>query len=116
MLSSDSTRRSVLRPSGYALINFAVLLALLRLVGCPPPKKQPQATSSQDGKEVVRSEYRWPLPSDPMTLDPAHLTDTVSDAVARRLFNTLVRFGEDGAIVDDLAESHSISADGLTYS
>src|SRR5688572_16195189 len=102
---------------GYILVNLSLAAALLSLTGCPPPKKTPLEVPGGGGQTTAaaRTDYRWPLNSDPMTLDPAHLTDTVSDAVARRLFNTLVRFGEGGTIVDDLATSHTISEDGLVY-
>jgi oligopeptide transport system substrate-binding protein len=95
------------------------LMALALLCSCnKPPQKtgeadqaaQPPATNT-----VIPAEYRFPLPADPPTLDPAHITDTVSDSVARRIFSQLVRFAPDLSIVDDLAESHTISADGLEY-
>lgn len=116
MQQTDSRPRQ-LRPGGFILVNVALGLALLSLAGCPPPKKTPQTIPNSNGETATaaRTDYRWPLPSDPMTLDPAHLTDTVSDAVTRRIFNTLVRFGEGGTIVDDLAASHTVSADGLVY-
>ncbi len=63
-------------------------------------------------KEAI---YRFPLPADPPTLDPMHVTDTVSDTVVRRIFNGLVRFSTNLEIVPDLAESWLISDDGLCY-
>jgi oligopeptide transport system substrate-binding protein len=91
---------------------------MLMLSGCPPPKN-PTATQAP-GKtggdtEVRATEYRWPIPADPRSLDPAQLTDTVSDTVARRIFNTLVRFSPEGEVVDDLANSHTVSEDGTVY-
>lgn len=95
-------------------------LALLGLLcGCPPTQKgTPPSQGGSSGKvpqEQVRTEYRWPLPADPMTLDPAQLTDTVSDCVARRLYNTLLRFAPTGEMLPDLAEAYEMSPDGLSY-
>lgn len=100
----------------WLLLSFT---ALVLLSAC---NKQPPKTDAADtaGKPPVSAtalpaEYRFPLPADPPTLDPAHITDTVSDSVARRVFSQLVRFAPDLSIVDDLAESHTISPDGLEY-
>lgn len=96
---------------------MAALLALL--AGCPPEPKGTPPKAGQGGitevKAQGRTEYRWPLPADPMTLDPAQLTDTVSDCVARRIFNTLLRFAPGGEMLPDLAESYEMTPDGLSY-
>ena len=101
---------------------FALLLvmaALLVLSGCPKPTgqagKAPDAKGPLPVKPLQEKVYRFPLPSDPPTLDPIHITDTISDTVARRLFNGLVRFSPGLDIVPDLAENWVISDDGLTY-
>jgi oligopeptide transport system substrate-binding protein len=101
------------------LVPCALLLCCL-LAACPKPPQQTSTpagggASSQATDASLPSEYRFPLPDDPPTLDPAHVTDTVSDSVCRRIFNTLVAFDADGNIVDDLAEWHQVSPDGLTY-
>jgi oligopeptide transport system substrate-binding protein len=112
----DPRQRQWSRSGGLPLVTLLLLAGLLSLTGCPPPKKTAQQLPGGEQSETAaRTDYRWPLNSDPLTLDPAHLTDTVSDAVARRLFNTLVRFGEGGTIVGDLASAHTISDDGLVY-
>lgn len=61
------------------------------------------------------SVYRFPIPSNPMTLDPAHITDTVSDSVARRLFDGLVRFDENGIVQPSIAKNWVISPDGKDW-
>ena len=99
------------------LIPCLILLCCL-LAACPKP---PAATTTGGhGISAVvddsqPSEYRFPLPDDPPTLDPAHVTDTVSDSVCRRIYNTLVAFDTEGNIVNDLADWHDVSPDGLTY-
>ncbi len=100
------------------LLLFLAALTLLSACNKPPQKAGTLGapTKPPPTGTVIPAEYRFPLPADPLTLDPAHITDTVSDSVARRIFSQLVRFAPDLSIVDDLAESHTISADGLEYS
>jgi peptide/nickel transport system substrate-binding protein/oligopeptide transport system substrate-binding protein len=103
------------RPLFLLLALFAVSLS-----ACPrPPRPQGAqpgaATGGTKPAEQMPSEYRFPLPDDPMTLDPAHITDTVSDSVARRIFSQLVRFAPDSTVIADLAEKWEISPDGRVY-
>ncbi|MGB9856710.1 MAG: ABC transporter substrate-binding protein [Dictyoglomaceae bacterium] len=58
---------------------------------------------------------RRSLINDPPTLDPAMITDTASDEVARQIFDGLVEYNPDGEVVPAIAKSWSISKDGLTY-
>lgn len=100
---------------------FAIALLLLT-AGCVKP---PQETGTpRDGTSTTAggqpggelpAEYRWPLHADAPTLDPIQITDTVSDTVAKRIFSTLVKFAPDASVVPDLAESWTISDDGLEY-
>jgi peptide/nickel transport system substrate-binding protein/oligopeptide transport system substrate-binding protein len=100
---------------------IAALAALFALTGCPPAPPPSNGTTGQPGTmgkqlpDEHHTDYRFPLPDDAKSLDPAQITDTVSDTVARRVFDTLVRFSPDGGIEDDLADSHELSANGLTY-
>ncbi|MEE9171885.1 MAG: ABC transporter substrate-binding protein [candidate division NC10 bacterium] len=60
--------------------------------------------------------YRHALgPSDPPSLDPAHITDTVSHTVASELFDGLVTFDQDLKIRPAIARRWVISGDGRTY-
>jgi oligopeptide transport system substrate-binding protein len=96
-----------------------VLLLCCFLAACPKPPQQAAGSGAGPGSSGVAdtqpAEYRFPLPDDPPTLDPAHVTDTISDSVCRRIYNTLVAFDTEGNIVDDLAEWHDVSPDGLVY-
>lgn len=68
-------------------------------------------------KPVATSErltLRLPLDSDVPTLDPIHITDVRSAAVARQLFSTLVRYDKDLKLVPDVAERWEVSPDKLT--
>jgi peptide/nickel transport system substrate-binding protein len=54
--------------------------------------------------------------AEPVNLDPAQVTDLNSNRVSRRIAETLVAFAEESTRVEPhLAESWTISRDGLTY-
>ncbi len=56
------------------------------------------------------------LVAEPVNLDPAQVTDLNSNRVGRRVVETLVTFPEESTqIVPGLAESWSVSRDGLKY-
>jgi peptide/nickel transport system substrate-binding protein/oligopeptide transport system substrate-binding protein len=95
-----------------ALLILVIALAL-PAVSC---KGKPSAPASPAAK-VAPSEtvYRFPIPTDPPSLDPAHITDTVSDCVARRIFEGLVKFDTNLRIVPALAEKWESSPDGKVW-
>ena len=79
-------------------------LLLLLLAGASPSHGQPANTL------VVG------LVAEPVALDPAQVTDLNSNRVGRRVVETLVAFADETTqIVPGLAESWTISKDGLTY-
>ena len=55
------------------------------------------------------------LNTNPTTLDPALIVDVTGGSLTAKIFNGLVRTGDDLSIKPDLAEDWSISGDGLTY-
>jgi peptide/nickel transport system substrate-binding protein/oligopeptide transport system substrate-binding protein len=55
------------------------------------------------------------LGNNPTTLDPALIVDVNGGSIAAKLFNGLVRLGENLSIQPDIAERWTISGDGLTY-
>ena len=55
------------------------------------------------------------LKENPSTLDPALIASVDAGSIAAKMFNGLVRLGEGLEIVPDIADSWSISDDGLTY-
>jgi peptide/nickel transport system substrate-binding protein/oligopeptide transport system substrate-binding protein len=59
--------------------------------------------------------FRIPLNTNPPTLDPVRISDTVSDAVARKIHAGLVRFGPDLQPLPDLAESWEYDAEKRNY-
>ncbi len=97
---------------------IAIMLMALALCLCScnkPPASDVAVNPDAPAKPLKEAVYRFPLPSDPLTLDPMHVTDTVSDTVVRRIFNGLVRFSPQLQISPDLAEKWDVSPDGLTY-
>ena len=56
------------------------------------------------------------LKASPTTVDPALIVDVYGAQIAAKLYNGLVCFNDDLAPVPDLAESWTVSADGLVYS
>jgi peptide/nickel transport system substrate-binding protein/oligopeptide transport system substrate-binding protein len=51
----------------------------------------------------------------PTTIDPALIVDVNGGTIAAKLFNGLVRLGEDLRVQPDVAERWTVSGDGLTY-
>jgi len=89
-----------------AAVWLALVVALIGLVG-------PMASASAQpaGTLVVG------LVAEPVNLDPAQVTDLNSNRVGRRVVETLVTFPEESTqVVPGLAESWTISKDGLRYS
>ena len=56
------------------------------------------------------------LKASPSTVDPALIVDVYGAQIAAKLYNGLVCFNDDLAPVPDLAQSWTVSADGLVYS
>src|SRR5262245_34599229 len=83
-----------------------ILAGLLALAGAPAiAVAQPAA-----GTLVVG------VVAEPVNLDPAQVTDLNSNRVSRRVAETLLAFADESTqIVPGLAESWTISRDGLTY-
>ncbi|MEW6675571.1 MAG: ABC transporter substrate-binding protein [Nitrospirota bacterium] len=55
------------------------------------------------------------LSTNPTTLDPALIVDVTGGLISAKLFNGLVRLGDDLSIQPDIAKDWSISRDGLRY-
>src|SRR5712692_3404585 len=84
---------------------WLAVVALLVGAGAPPP-----VAAQPAGTLVVG------LVAEPVNLDPAQVTDLNSNRVGRRIVETLVTFPEEKTeVVPGLAESWTISKDGLQY-
>jgi ABC-type oligopeptide transport system substrate-binding subunit len=103
--------------SRVALIlpSLLVLIAIL-VVACGNTGNN----SSNSGSKMASNDkqvFHYPIgPEDFATLDPALVQDTTASYAIQSIFTGLVQFKDDGTLVDQLAASHSVSADGLTYS
>src|SRR6266446_8910353 len=87
------------------LAAWLAVVALLVGAGAPPP-----VAAQPAGTLVVG------LVAEPVNLDPAQVTDLNSNRVGRRIVETLVTFPDESTqIVPGLAESWTVSKDGLTY-
>src|SRR5256885_16335658 len=87
------------------LTAWLAVVALLAGAGTPPP-----VAAQPAGTLVVG------LVAEPVNLDPAQVTDLNSNRVGRRIVETLVTFPEESTqVVPGLAESWTVSKDGLRY-
>ena len=68
---------------------------------------------SSQNREAGYIYYR--LSTNPTTLDPALIVDVTGGSIAAKIFNGLVRIGDNLEIVPDIAEAWTISNDGLRY-
>ncbi len=75
---------------------------VLNLIGC----------SSQNRLEGY---IYYRLNNNPTTLDPAFVVDVTGGLIAAKLYNGLVKIGDDLSIQPDIAKKWTISRDGLTY-
>lgn len=103
----DRPRARWMRVACVTLVAAALAAAVASLVACAP--QRPAAP----GAEKV---FRFRLREDPPTLDPALVTDNLSDAVTSNVFRGLVAIDPGTlAIVPAVAASWTVSPDGLTY-
>ncbi|QBD76988.1 peptide ABC transporter substrate-binding protein [Ktedonosporobacter rubrisoli] len=90
------------------------LFALL-LVGCgatSPGPNNSNLTPAPADKQVLR----YPIgAADFGTLDPARAMLDIDNFTIQMIFTGLVELKSDGTLIDQMAASHQISADGLTY-
>ena len=101
---------------------LCLAMVLTVFVGCSStPATEEGASASGDAAqgEAADSEYKdtlvYALNTDVQSLDPQIQNDTTSEQVVKMLYNTLLKFQDDGTVVGDLAESWSVSEDKLTW-
>ena len=94
-----------------------VLCALLALLSEGPagqPAPGPAAVRA-GGPPSQGGTYRRPLENDPVTLDPAFVSDIYAFTVLQQIFDGLVQYDESAGIRPCLAQSWKSSRDGLTW-
>lgn len=89
------------------------LSAVLLLSGGGEGGSSAQTGSSVDGK-AASGRLRLPG-TDPLTMDPALVTDATSAEYVVEVFSGLMTISPDLKIVPDLAESYQVSDDGKTF-
>ncbi len=101
---------------------LCLAMVLTVFVGCSStPATEEGASSSGEAAqgEAADSEYKdtlvFAMNTDVQSLDPQIQNDTTSEQVVKMLYNTLLKFEDDGTVVGDLAESWSVSEDKLTW-
>lgn len=101
---------------------LCLAMVLTVFIGCSStPATEEGASASGDAAqgEAADSEYKdtlvFAMNTDVQSLDPQIQNDTTSEQVVKMLYNTLLKFQDDGTVVGDLAESWSVSEDKLTW-
>lgn len=99
---------------------LCLAMVLTVFVGCSStPATEEGASGDAAQGEAADSEYKdtlvYALNTDVQSLDPQIQNDTTSEQVVKMLYNTLLKFEDDGTVVGDLAESWSVSEDKLTW-
>ncbi|WP_165423592.1 peptide ABC transporter substrate-binding protein [Ktedonosporobacter rubrisoli] len=98
-----------------ALIPTLLCLLALVVVACGG---EPEVSQSQNKAPAPADKQvlRYPIGStDFGSLDPALATANIDGFAMQTFYTGLVTYKEDHTVVDQMAASHSISADGLTY-
>ena len=94
------------------------VLCVLSLAGCGLPWPFPQPTPDPklpDAQQILRPLESGPNAGGVDSLDPAQIQFGFDYGMAQLIFPQLVMLDENQQPVDWAAESHEISADGLTY-
>ena len=67
------------------------------------------------GKTKTGKSFSMPITDEPQSLDPQIADSNAERLVASNCYEGLVRVGENGEIVNGVAERYTVSDDGLTY-
>lgn len=98
-----------------ALLLAAVMTLSLAACGGKDAEQGNPADSSSEAENKVADELIVLTGSDASTFDPHFCTDSATEIFNKNMYNNLVRFNADMEIIPDLAESWSVSEDGLTW-
>ncbi len=95
-------------------LQHAILLLFLSLLTACDNSTPPPATLRQPGEPAYGDTLVEGTIGEPSTLIPVLASDSASNAVARLVYNGLVKYDKNLNLVGDLAERWDISPDGLT--
>ena len=100
-IPSTITRRCAL--GIFASLSFGALVT-----GCFP-------TGKQAGSATAANTFRYPLTTDPTTLDPGKVEDGTTIDMLQQVYEGLVKWDENNQIVPNIAEKWDAGKDGTTY-
>jgi oligopeptide transport system substrate-binding protein len=92
-------------------ISFSALL--LTLFACSGGGEKSGFSSRASDKQS--GVLRYPLPTNPTSLDPAKVQDGDTIDVVQQVFEGLVKWGEDNSVQANLAEKWDITEGGTLY-
>jgi oligopeptide transport system substrate-binding protein len=92
-----------------------LLLVALLLIGCGSGSSGGSGGFSSRKNAGSESTFRYALANNPTTLDPAKVQDVDTMDLLGNIYEPLVRYGEDNKVEGVLAESWTVSPDGMTY-
>lgn len=99
-----------------ALFMLLALLAMSVFFGCGAEKGTEENSGfGSESASSSRTDVIYGLGSDIASLDPVYTTDQITNILYRQLYDTLLLKDAEGNWVPKLAESWSVSEDGLTY-
>lgn len=99
----------MVRLAPIALLVFVA--ASIGLVGCQRQGFSERAQQAQAGRNVLR----YPISSNPTTLDPGIVQDGDTIDLLQQIYEGLVTWGEDNRVQPLLAESWEVQDEGKTY-
>ena len=111
---------SLLNKTSLSLLAGGLILAST-LTGCNTTGKKTGATGASDAassgedRAPKANVFRYPLSSDPTTLDPGKLEDGTTIDLLQQVYEGLVKWDDKNQLVPNIAEKWDISPDGKTY-
>ncbi len=100
----------------FTVMLLPTLLCLVAMLLAACGSSAPPATTGNGPASPDKQVLRWPIgATDFGTFDPALVQLAVDAEALQTVFTGLVQFDHTAMIRDQLAQSHEISADGLTY-
>ena len=111
---------SLLNKPSLSLLAGGLILAST-LTGCNTTGKKIGATGASDAaasgedRAPKANVFRYPLTSDPTTLDPGKLEDGTTIDLLQQVYEGLVKWDDKNQLVPNIAEKWDISPNGKTY-
>lgn len=106
------------------LSKIVIVVIMLILVGCSSSKEQENGSKNNENSSTPKEEeknqdaggtVRIAMATEVDNLDPYQSAATDTSSIMDNVFDGLLDTNEKGELVPNLAESHTISEDGLTY-